>query len=116
MDNAKTEADIDSILDNPERMALINGSGWPTTASITTESKCWLLQGLIFDEIIIKRLTQLGALRKGLEHLGVMDLCRQYPAQMKELFVYQHRHISGSWNTSRRDRVSLQVLLLQIEL
>ena len=51
IDNAQTEKDIDSILDESENMSIINSSGWPVTQQITLANKTALLQGLIFDEV-----------------------------------------------------------------
>ena len=46
IDNAQTEEDIDSILEESENMSIINSSGWPVTQQITLANKTALLQGL----------------------------------------------------------------------
>ncbi len=91
MDRAESDEDIDLLLDILENMAVINASGWPPTKLIGMTNKSSLLQGLIFDELITKRQSQITAIRKGLASLGILRLCRTYPHLMKELFVYSFR-------------------------
>lgn len=88
IDNAQTEEDIDSILEESENMSIINSSGWPVTQQITLANKTALLQGLIFDEVIAKRQDHIAAFQKGLEKLKVMALVIKHPQQMRKLFVY----------------------------
>jgi len=54
-----------------------------------------LLQVLIFDEIVIKRLPLIEALRSGLKQLGIIDLCKQYPGQARDLFIYKDVRIDA---------------------
>ena len=95
IDNAQTEKDIDSILDESENMSIINSSGWPVTQQITLANKTALLQGLIFDEVIAKRQDHIAAFQKGLERLEVMELIRKHPQQMRKLFVHSDETLNA---------------------
>ncbi len=51
MDEASTQEDIDGILDVPEYLEVINGSGWPCTEMILISNKSEIVQGLITEEV-----------------------------------------------------------------
>ena len=94
-DDAHSEEELDGILDNPEYMAIINASGWPLTRCIDLASKSSLLQGLIMDELIIKRSNQVAAFRKGLQHFGLLELCKKHPSLSRELFTASSKHLNA---------------------
>lgn len=70
-------------------MTIINNSGWDHTNPVNLHTKDNLVQGLIVDEVIGKRERQLRAMRRGLQHLGVLDLLLKHPKQTEELFIYK---------------------------
>lgn len=71
MDKATTNGHIDSILDTSEYMEIINCSGWPCTEPITMYNKPLLLQGLITEEVIRKRVRPMNEMREGLRLVGL---------------------------------------------
>ena len=75
-------------------MAVVNSSGWPPTSPINASTKAQLLQGLIVEEVVHRRWSQLLAFRKGLKSLGVLQLVQIFPGQFKEIFVYIDRSIT----------------------
>ena len=54
---------------------------------ITVDKRGGLISELIIDELLRKRVTQLNAIRDGLEVIGVQRHLRLYPELMKELFI-----------------------------
>ena len=87
MDEASTQEDIDAILDVPEYLEVINGSGWPCTQTVAISNKNEIVQGLIAEEVIRKRMKSMDDLRKGLNVTGILALMGSYPAQLKKFFV-----------------------------
>ena len=69
-------------------MVVISSSKWPSNMVIKPENKHSLLQNLITDEIITKRIQHLVAFGRGLEKYGLQKVCSQFPNQCQELFVY----------------------------
>ena len=68
-------------------MAIVNASGWPMTKMITVINKTEFLEGLINQEVVVKRDLQISAFGKGLEQLGVLSLIRKHPDVLKAAFV-----------------------------
>ena len=56
-------------------MTIINGSRWPITKSIPIESKMNLLNCLISEELITKRIHNIQAFQTGLMCLGLLEFC-----------------------------------------
>lgn len=48
---ASTQEDVDAILDVPEYLEVINGSGWPCTQPISISNKSEIVQGLITEKV-----------------------------------------------------------------
>ncbi len=89
LDEAKTDGDIDTLLDQPASMFIINHSGWSIVDPVTTGNKAVLLQHLIWDEVILRREGNIQAFKRGLGDLGLLQLVQRYPDLMKPLFVAQ---------------------------
>ena len=86
MNKADSMDNIDSILDSPDNIAILNGSSWNVVQQVTLENKSELVRRLIDEEVIIKRERDLKALRKGLETLGLQKLLIRYTSLMKPYF------------------------------
>lgn len=87
MDEASTQEDVDAILDVPEYLEVINGSGWPCTQPISISNKSEIVQGLITEEVVRKRVKSMDDLRKGLKIVGILPLLESYPTQLKKFMV-----------------------------
>ena len=87
LDEASTEEDVDAILDVPEYLEIINGSGWPCTQTISISNKSEIVQGLVTEEVIRKRVKSMDDLRKGLKVVGILPLLELYPDQFKKFMV-----------------------------
>lgn len=74
MDEASTQEDIDAILDVPEYLEVINGSGWPCTQIVAISNINEIVQGLIAEDVIRKRMKSMDDLRKGLSIVGILPL------------------------------------------
>ena len=68
-------------------MAIINTSGWPVDMIINSVTKRHLLQHLILNKVVTKRLENTRHLRKGLKVTGFHELVVLYPDLCKPLFV-----------------------------
>ena len=78
-------------------MTIINGSRWPITKSIAIESKMNLLNCLISEELISKRIHNIQAFKTGLTCFAVLEFCKQKYQITKELFVYDdQQHLLAS--------------------
>lgn len=89
---ADTEEKLDLLLDETTSTGqvnaqIVNSSSWDITEIITVDKRSGLISELIIDELLRKRITQLNAIRDGLEVVGVQRHLRLYPELMKELFV-----------------------------
>ena len=93
LDSAVNQKGIDEILENaPKKEAyweVINGSEWSSTEAITMHNKALLIQELITNELIHKRMHQANSFRKGLAVLECLPILKQYKHQAKSLFCYQ---------------------------
>ena len=69
-------------------MGVINGSGWPTTKCLTLTNKAEFLNGLINQELLIKRRVQISAFGRGLELLGLLSCVRGHCEAMRDVFVH----------------------------
>ena len=87
LDEAKTNDEVDQITDTPTALFLLNQSSWSITEAVTMLNKSYLLQKLIFEEVITRREGSLQAFRRGLNHLGLVPLLQSFPDMMKPIFV-----------------------------
>ena len=60
IDLIKTQEEIDKIVD--ENIQILNSSTWDPTVQITIENKDLLISKLIFDELFLKRRSQLKSI------------------------------------------------------
>ena len=72
-----------------KRLFLLNQSSWSVTEEVTMTNKSYLLQKLVFEEVITRREGSLKAFRHRLNHLGLVPLLQSFPDMMKPLFVVQ---------------------------
>ena len=77
MDLIKTQEKIDKIVD--ENIQILNSSTWDSTVQMTVENKDLLISKLIFDELFLKRRSQLKSICEGLELSGLLSYIRKYP-------------------------------------
>ncbi|XP_065058553.1 uncharacterized protein LOC135686279 [Rhopilema esculentum] len=84
LDDAKSKAAIDFILENGQRSEtywqVINASHWPSTEPITVNNKNILIQELVYNETVRSRLDVITEFKKGLETLGFFP------------FISKHEH------------------------
>lgn len=69
-------------------MAVINSTGWPITKRLTPVNKAEFLDGLIKEEILLKRQTMISAFGRGMQQLGVLSLIRNHFDELKDTFVF----------------------------
>ena len=85
MDLIKTQEKIDKIVD--ENIQILNSSTWDSTVQMTVENKDLLISKLIFDELFLKRRSQLKSICEGLELSGLLSYIRKYPIFCRKIFV-----------------------------
>ena len=61
---------LDLLLDDRENMAIINCSRWPITKPVTVTTRTELVQVLLVEELLNKRVDNIQALKCGLMVLG----------------------------------------------
>ena len=76
------------LLDKDKYLAIVNSSGWPINKRLTINSRAEFLEGLIHQELIVKRERMITAFGQGLEHLGVLSLIRSNWKTLKSVLVY----------------------------
>ena len=72
LEGATTEEDLDIVLNKPENMEKINNTQWDIAEAISIKSKDKLVQGVIYDELVLKRTEQLNTIRDGLAYIGLL--------------------------------------------
>ncbi len=77
-------------------MAVINSSGWPLDRPITLETKSDLLQGLIIEEVLRKRITPLNCFRRGLSSLGLLQLMMSQPDTFQPILVHSRAPLTAA--------------------
>lgn len=95
-----TTTELDQLLEDEKFMIIINSSRWPVTKPINIESKMDLLNCLVTEELIYKRLHNIEALRKGLSYLGFLDFCHRHMLVAKFLFIYESQPLHADQFTS----------------
>lgn len=96
MDLASTQEEIDSLLDVPEYLEVINGSGWPCTQAILITNKSEIVQGLIIEEVIRKRVKSMDEIRKGLGIVGILPIMEAHPSQFKKFLVHEEHPLTAA--------------------
>ena len=95
-DKAKTDDEIDALLDRPSSMSIWSNSRWSILATINKLNKDAFLQQLIIEEVIIRREANLQAFHHGMSVLGITGLIEDHPHLMKPLFVAQTTTLTAS--------------------
>ena len=99
LDSAVNQQTIDEILENdPQKEAfweVINASEWSSTEVITMHNKALLIQELITNELIQKRMYQVDSFRKGLAVLDFFPILKQHKDQAKSLICHQEQPITA---------------------
>ena len=85
MDLIKVQEEIDEIVD--ENIQILNSSTWDPTVQITIENKDLLISKLIFDELFLKRRSQLKSICEELELSDLLSYIRKYPIFCRRIFV-----------------------------
>ena len=88
LNNVSTQVELDDLLDEERFSAIVNASGWPTTKRLTIRNKAEFLDGLVNQELLLKRGTQISAFGRGLEFLGVLSAIRSHWEELKPAFVH----------------------------
>lgn len=96
---------IDTMLDNPAVIAVVNHSRWSVTENITRANKTALLQQLIWEEAVVRREHNLMAFRRGMKVLGIVELLQQYPNLTRPLLVAEKSVLSSQQFLSLIDAV-----------
>lgn len=89
LDDAKTSAEVDSVLDEPASMFIINQSSWSIVEPVTVANRAALLQHLMWEEVILRRESNIKAFMQGLSCLNLLELMQKHPELLKPLFVVE---------------------------
>ena len=65
LDDAKTNEEIDCVIDEPASMFIVNQSSWSIVEPVNMTNKAALLQHLIWEEVILRRESNIHAFMKG---------------------------------------------------
>lgn len=95
LDEASTKDEIDTLLDEPANMYILNHSGWSITEPVTMANKATLLQRLIWDEVILRREGNIQAFKRGLTYLKLLQLMQANPDLLKPLFVAKSEEVTA---------------------
>lgn len=86
----KSDAEIEVLLEaNPMSEAfwqLINSSRWPKEKLVNIHTKEFLLQHMVYHELLTSRKNELDELKEGLKSLGFLDLILKNKEMCKALF------------------------------
>ena len=99
LDSSVNQQAIDEILDNDLQKEafweVINASEWSSTEAITMHNKALLIQELITNELIQKRMHQVSSFRKGLAVLDFFPILKKHKDEAKSLLCYQAQPITA---------------------
>ncbi len=88
--DCKNDADVESVLEKSEMSEafwqLINASRWPNEQLIDINTRDFLLQQLVYHELLTSRKNEIDELKEGLKSLGLLDLIAKNPKICKVLF------------------------------
>ena len=81
LENCLTDKDVHALLEENEKSEaywqIVNSSRWPKEKTIDISNKEFLLQHLIFHELLVSRKNEIEEFSYGLKHLGFLDfLCK----------------------------------------
>ena len=87
IEKAQSNEEIGSIVDEPDNLAVLNGSSWNVIDPVTMRNKHSFVQRLIDEEVIVKRERNLKAFRQGLQAMNFLSLVVKFPSLMQPFFV-----------------------------
>lgn len=79
MDDAQTDEDINSLLDDPKYSTIVNHSGWPVGRVLNLKSKGDFITSILVEELVDKRIQLLQNFREGLDHFSLLKLMKESP-------------------------------------
>ena len=86
----ENDADVESLLEKNKMSEafwqLINSSRWPKEQVIDIETRDFLLQHLVYHELLTSRKNEIEELKEGLKSLGLLDLIAKNAEICKVLF------------------------------
>ena len=95
--SATTQKEIDSFLDEPTCLAVLNASGWPPTLRLTVANRAEFLNGVVLQEVVQKRSSAMKSVCAGMEVLGLVTLVKQHPDFMKQVFVHSPHKFNSAY-------------------
>eukprot|EP00112_Aurelia_sp_Birch-Aquarium-sp1_P000514 Seg1049.2 transcript_id=Seg1049.2/GoldUCD/mRNA.D3Y31 product="hypothetical protein" protein_id=Seg1049.2/GoldUCD/D3Y31 len=99
LDAIKLKVALDMLLEeDPNHESfwqVINSTEWSSTEAVTMENKQFLVQELIFTELVRRRKDQLTALGKGLQCLGFLDLLKKYEKVAHHVLLYKEEKLTA---------------------
>ncbi len=91
LENCTTDEDVHALLEenvkNEAYWQIINSSRWPKEKIVDISSKEFLLQHLIFHELLVSRKNEIEEFSDGLKHLSFLDFLRKHKETCKVLFT-----------------------------
>ena len=96
LDKADAESEIDTLLENPAYIAILNNSRWSIIDAVDMSNKDALSQLLIAEEVIVRREANLKAFCRGLNVVGFADLIEKWPNLMRPLLVTEDFEITST--------------------
>ncbi len=87
IEEAQSNEEIGSIVDEPDNLAVLNASSWNVIDPVTMRNKHSFVQRLIDEEVIVKRERNLKAFRQGLQAMNFLSLVVKFPSLMQQFFV-----------------------------
>ena len=84
---AKDNDEIDVILESDENLYLIDQSGWPSGRVLSVTTRDHFVSEILQEELVIKRLRELRAIRQGLDDLMIVGHLQVHEQAMRRLFV-----------------------------
>lgn len=87
VDDAQTDEDINSLLDDPKYSTIVNRSGWPVGRVLNLKSKGDFITSILVEELVDKRIQLLQNFREGLDHFSLLKLMKESPNLWKPFFL-----------------------------
>ena len=94
LDNCASEEEVDTLLDKPEFMQVVNSSQWDPTECITLKVREKLITELIYDEIVRKTREQIK-IKEDLQVVNFLKSVENWPELCKPCFVDGWQEISS---------------------
>ena len=91
LENCTTDEDVRTLPEEKEKSEaywqIVNSSRWPKEKAIDMSNKEFLLQHLIFHELLVSRKNEIEEFSYGLKHLGFLDFLCKYKETCKVLLT-----------------------------